>query len=432
MNTGTNLGFWIGLLASVSLLSATANAQTGDQRQTETAPESQEASSEESAPIGSYRISFRGVGSELQPPSQRLQEILRRPHHELYQGVIPGLRDDLPGFTAPPEPDRNAVTWIGVTPGEYQTRVFVQTERPVQHRVRPGEEPGTTVVVLEDARITKSNFSRFIDTSHFGGALQRIEARQADSDTVEMLVQTDAGVEPAISGEGRYLHVDVPRDTEEGGRQMAAAERGQIPGDSAPAGPQGEPTDETAPAPGAAGAPDEQLPPDADPAGPQQERTEETAPAQADDPDAADAPDEQLPPSERQLTDRTADDDDRGPDSPSTQHRLALLSGVSGVALLAGGGAMTWMASSYRSVVTDVPRHELVPTTQRRGADIEQTANRMDTAGLIMALTGGAALVTGGLLWMTSPSADESSSHSLRFRANPGEGAVGFDWTLLF
>lgn len=187
--------------------------------------EAQEEASEEGEDVGSYQISMYGTRSQNMRRAETAQ-LANRPVGELYRGVIPGTRDELPHLSDArregARADRpNQLTWVGFQPEETRTRVFFQSPRPMRYRVNQGmgEQP-SLVLIFEDAEIPTRNFSRFVDASYFGRAVTRIDAREVGSD-VEVTLQLREQVEPKVSTEGEYLYVDFPYQPSESAQASA-------------------------------------------------------------------------------------------------------------------------------------------------------------------------------------------------------------------
>ncbi len=155
-------------------------------------------------PTGSYQIRVHGAtpGSGGEPPRR-----LSREHTELYRGIIPGQRDEVEHLD---KEDLNRLTWIGFQPEDDRTRVFFQAPDTIAYDVQEAfDEKGELVIVFRDAEIGARNFARFIDASHFGRVVERIEAREDGSDIHVVLTMNEA-VEPDISAGEGYLYVDFP------------------------------------------------------------------------------------------------------------------------------------------------------------------------------------------------------------------------------
>jgi hypothetical protein len=132
---------------------------------------------------------------------------------EVYNGIIPRIRDTLPHLSRYRErgavtTQRNEITWIGFQPfGEF-TRVFIQLARFPSYRVEEHEEGAVLAIVFDNTRISLSNFTRFIDTSHFGRSVQRIDAERLDGGRTRVLIWRDEQVTYTVSPEGDYLFID--------------------------------------------------------------------------------------------------------------------------------------------------------------------------------------------------------------------------------
>ncbi|TXC78084.1 hypothetical protein FRC91_04970 [Bradymonadales bacterium TMQ1] len=181
--------------------------------------ETQEEAGEEGAGEGSYQISLYGTRSDAMRRAETAQ-LANRPIGELYRGVIPGTRDELPHLSDArregARADRpNQLTWVGFQPEASRTRVFFQSPRPMRYRVNRGVgESPSLVLVFEHAEISTRNFSRFIDASYFGRAVTRIDAREVGGD-VEVTILLREQVEPQVNAQGEYLYVDFPHQGSE-------------------------------------------------------------------------------------------------------------------------------------------------------------------------------------------------------------------------
>lgn len=179
------------------------------------APSAAEAATEPAADgarseqVGSYQIGLYGANNSRSPKAQQ-SEVFRREPAELYQGIIPGVRDALPHLTRSAHQVGSAtpLTWVGFQAEETRTRVFFQSPRPLNYQVRKAQDGRDLIVVFENTRITERNFSRFIDASFFDRAVRRIEASEKRGGIVEVRLTMNEDVSPKVSVEGEYLYLD--------------------------------------------------------------------------------------------------------------------------------------------------------------------------------------------------------------------------------
>ncbi len=176
---------------------------------------------EEAGPTPSYRVNIHegspgagtpgATGAGLADPSR----FLEKDDSELYQGIIPGDRDDIPHIQALREAadgDPTVITWVGFKPEEDRTRVFFQSPDPVRYEVDDSFDDGKLVVTFEQALIPERNFTRFIDTSHFGRVVERIEVEELDGNDVKVTLELNQELLPDTEVDGEYLYLDFPHD----------------------------------------------------------------------------------------------------------------------------------------------------------------------------------------------------------------------------
>lgn len=202
------------------------------QQSEEPAPRQQQADDEQEGQQqgvhGSYQINIHGAdpgGQADRPGRADTQTLLSDDDTEVYQGVIPGERDEvghIPSDIDEGEPNR--LTWVGFRPEDDKTRVFFQAPSPVEYQVREQFDDNELIVVFDHAEIGDRNFSRFIDASHFDRAVERIEARETDDGDVEVTLTMNEDVEPATQIDGEYLYLDFPYEQETVDEAQADAE----------------------------------------------------------------------------------------------------------------------------------------------------------------------------------------------------------------
>lgn len=131
--------------------------------------------------------------------------------HQLYRGVIPGVRDTLPHIRraqlAGLSGRRNRLTWIGYQRMDDRTRVFLQTfDVPIFEVVR-GERPGELVIILRDTRMALSNHYRRIDARWIPRSIATVRGRRVGRDA-HIVIQMRRQVEFSVSVDGKYLNID--------------------------------------------------------------------------------------------------------------------------------------------------------------------------------------------------------------------------------
>ncbi len=244
MKSRTLMMMAIGVAGAMTLAAATSEAQTvrtyGDdgggttsgaqvhvpgapvpqqQAQESPAPREGDGESSDDRPVGSYNIRMYGTAG-AQARQERTREVLARDHTELYRGIIPGKRDDIPHLErAKKDGERtdrpNPLTWVGFQPEETRTRIFFQSPRTMQYRLQESREGDNLIVIFDNASISTRNFSRFIDTSYFDRSIQRIEAAETRDGNVRVTLTMRDDVRPSVSTDGQYLYVDFPHQERE-------------------------------------------------------------------------------------------------------------------------------------------------------------------------------------------------------------------------
>ncbi len=133
------------------------------------------------------------------------------PQHQLYTGIIPGVRDTLPHIyphqMAGLKGRTNRLTWLGFQKREDRTRIFLQTFSVPAFRLEMSDKPNEIIVVLVDTKPACYNFLRTMDTRWFPRSIRDIRARRFGRDT-HIFINTKMGVEYSVSIDGNYLNVD--------------------------------------------------------------------------------------------------------------------------------------------------------------------------------------------------------------------------------
>lgn len=197
---------------SASTVTNSNTAQPAPVQGTSTSSNESESSGATPAPAGTHQIGIYGANNARSSKAMQSEVFLKDPE-ELYQGIIPGVRDVIPHLERSRELSRGGggatpLTWVGFQAEEARTRVFFQSPRPLSYQVRKAQDGRDLIVVFENARIPERNFSRFIDASFFERAVSRIEATEKRGGVVEVRLTMIDQVEPRVSVEGEYLYLD--------------------------------------------------------------------------------------------------------------------------------------------------------------------------------------------------------------------------------
>lgn len=172
-------------------------------------------------PAASYRVNvYQGGGGGAAAPGYTpgrtaSQDLLNREDSELYQGIIPGDRDDIPHIQALREASQGeptVISWVGFKPEDERTRVFFQSSSPVQYQVDEEFEDGKLVVTFDNATVPERNFTRFIDARHFDRTVERIEVEELRGGNVEVTLQLNEDLVPSTTTDGQYLYLDFPHE----------------------------------------------------------------------------------------------------------------------------------------------------------------------------------------------------------------------------
>jgi hypothetical protein len=134
------------------------------------------------------------------------------PNHQLYRGIIPGVRETLPHIrpqqVAGLKSTRTSrLTWIGYQRMPDKSRVFLQTYNVPAFRVERGKLDGEVMIVLQDTSIGTYNFRRLMDTRFFPRSIAGVRSYRQGRDTYVSILLRDK-VEFSVSVQGNYLFVD--------------------------------------------------------------------------------------------------------------------------------------------------------------------------------------------------------------------------------
>ncbi len=125
---------------------------------------------------------------------------------KIYTGIIPGKRDDLPHLKASTK-RRHVISWIGFVPEKTRTRVFFQASEGADYTMDRSEDGSRITLTFENTRVENYNLMRFIDATHFGRAVKRIDASRKRK-TVTVTITVVPGAEPNVSRKNGYIYFD--------------------------------------------------------------------------------------------------------------------------------------------------------------------------------------------------------------------------------
>ena len=141
------------------------------------------------------------------------------PSSNVYKGVVPGKRDEVDHLkeaqkSGSSPSSTNTLTWLGFQPNDDKTRIFIQTARSADYSVSRVDGGEKIVVTLSNTEVAAENFRRFVDTSYFDRAVQRIEAKTTGRETVEVHITLNQAKSPSVEADKSYLYVDFPHESD--------------------------------------------------------------------------------------------------------------------------------------------------------------------------------------------------------------------------
>lgn len=151
------------------------------------------------------------MAQEGQAPKNDVSvEDLPQPQEEIYRGIIPGKRDDLPHIDhKKPSAKKNVISWIGFLPEKTRTRVFLQVNDGLDYSERTSDDGSQIILTFENTKVENYNLMRFIDASHFDRSVKRIDASRKGK-TVTVTITVTPGSSPNISRKNNYIYLDFP------------------------------------------------------------------------------------------------------------------------------------------------------------------------------------------------------------------------------
>lgn len=131
------------------------------------------------------------------------------PQEEIYKGVIPGKRPELPRLEQERQQMKkhNLITWIGFVPEETRTRVFIQVSEGADYQMSTSDDGRQIILTFENTKVENFNLTRFVDASHFDREVTRIDA-QRKRNVVTVTITTAAGASPNISRNTDFIYFD--------------------------------------------------------------------------------------------------------------------------------------------------------------------------------------------------------------------------------
>lgn len=138
-------------------------------------------------------------------------EDLTAPQEKLYMGIIPGKRDALPHINDKAK-KYNVVTWIGFVPEKTRTRVFLQGTEGMDYTMDRSDDGSKITLTFNNTRVENYNLMRFIDASHFGREVKRIDASRK-SKTLTVTLTVVPGAQPNVSRTNGYIYLDFAHES---------------------------------------------------------------------------------------------------------------------------------------------------------------------------------------------------------------------------
>lgn len=129
---------------------------------------------------------------------------------KIYTGIIPGKRDALPHLSDKAR-KHHVLTWIGFVPEKTRTRVFFQASEGTDYAMDRSEDGSQIILTFDDTRVENYNLMRFIDASHFGRDVKRIDVKRKRK-VVTVTVTVVPGAQPNASRKNGYIYLDFAHD----------------------------------------------------------------------------------------------------------------------------------------------------------------------------------------------------------------------------
>ena len=309
----------------------------------------------------------------------------------------------------------NRINWVGFHPAERMSTVFIKTSRAAGYDVRHEPEQRQVVVDLPAVELGHSNFSRFLDTSHFGRGIDLVEVERTGQRGVRVVMTLESWEKPRITDTKEFIFIDLPfsqSQMHEAGQEVDATEEAQ-----ALASHEVETSaEQKTPAPVVDDEEEEFVAPD--------DEMEQKDTARAESPfDSLEGADDG--PDADGVDDAEADAQMEVSTEVPRQHRWAIPLALGGLIVAGSGVGLHLLAERQREPITSVPHDEVIPMSQREAADIERSANRKDTAALGLFIAGGTATAIGITGWLLSSGDDSTTNTAI----SGGRGEFFFSWT---
>ncbi|NOZ02741.1 MAG: hypothetical protein GXP54_12755 [Deltaproteobacteria bacterium] len=133
-----------------------------------------------------------------------------------YKGVVPGVRDTSAVSVKNAKPDqaqptRPVLEWVGFQPFATYSRVFLQLKGPIRFNVTK-PKPDRIVLKLPGTDISTANDQRFLNTSEFPTAVNRVTIQQTGEGEARQTIVSIFLKKPVgylYRHEGDYIFVDV-------------------------------------------------------------------------------------------------------------------------------------------------------------------------------------------------------------------------------
>ncbi len=132
-----------------------------------------------------------------------------KPQSELYQGVIPGVRDNVKHVEASRQRvDGAQLLWVGFQPEDTRTRVFIETAGGADYALDQSK-PGELTLSFAQTKAVAPNMMRDINATFFQRGVKLIETRKQGKDII-VRITYEGDLAPAVSRRDSYVYVDFP------------------------------------------------------------------------------------------------------------------------------------------------------------------------------------------------------------------------------
>ena len=131
------------------------------------------------------------------------------PQGERYQGVIPGVRDNVKHVDAARQRvDGPQLLWVGFQPEIARTRVFIETAGGADYALDQSK-PGELTLSFAQTKAVARNVMRDINATFFRRGVKLIETRKQGKD-ITVRITYEGDIAPSVSRSDSYVYIDFP------------------------------------------------------------------------------------------------------------------------------------------------------------------------------------------------------------------------------